>query len=119
MVDAVRVARMAKLLEPGVGGIALESSAPDLVARVSASSGPLRLLVLSAGEGGELTGSFDGKPLPPQIDASSPTVHVVDLDGGAAGSIEIRLHEPRGILAAWVVSRVSSTGPFDLHAADK
>jgi hypothetical protein len=119
MVDAVRIARKAKLLEPSVGGVAFASSAPDLIARVAVPSGPLRLLVLSAGTGGELSGSVGDKPLPPEVDASVPTVHVRDLDGVGAGSTEIRLHEPTGILAAWLVPRISSTGPFDLPSADK
>jgi hypothetical protein len=48
---------------------------------------------------------------------------VYDLEAAAPealeSGLEIHLREPRGILAAWVVARVSGAGPFDLHAADK
>jgi arylsulfatase A-like enzyme len=119
MLDAVGIAREAKLLEASTGGVSLPSAAPDLLARIAVPSGPLRLMVLSAGEGGELSGSFGDKPLVPQVDAAGPNVHIRDLDASALGSLEIRLHEPRGILAAWVVPRANSLGPFDLHAPDK
>ncbi len=123
MVDAIRIAREADLLEPSTGGVAFAAPLTDVAARVTVPSGPLRLLVLSAGEGGELSGWLDEKPLPSEVDGAGPTVHIRDLGpappGPPHGTIEIRLHEPRGILAAWVVERGGSVGPFDLHAADK
>jgi hypothetical protein len=127
MLDAVGIAREAKLLEPSAGGVAFEVPAPDLVARVTVPSGPLRLLVLSAEaqatEKGTLSGSVGETPLPPEVEAPNPNVHVCDLEAAAPraleSGLEIHLHEPRGILALWVVARVSSAGPFDLHADDK
>jgi arylsulfatase A-like enzyme len=121
MVDAVRIARDAKLLEPIFGGVAFPSPRQDVAAQVTVPSGPLRLLVLSAGQGGELSGFFGEKPLPPEVDAAAPSVHVRDLDPATAlgGTLEIRLHESLGIIAAWVVARATPTGPFDLHATDK
>jgi hypothetical protein len=127
MLEAVGIAREAKLLEPSAGGVSVELPAPDLVARVTVPSGPLRLLVLSAeakaAEGGNVSGSVGETPLPAEAPSASPTVHVYDLEAAAPealeSGLEIHLREPRGILAAWVVARVSGAGPFDLHAADK
>jgi len=120
MLDAVEIAREAKLLVPSSGGVSLESAVPDLVAFVRVSSGPVRLLVLAAKEGGELSGSLGEQLLPAENDSgASAAVHVRDFDVAASGSLEMRLHEPQGILAAWVVPRANSPGPFDLHAPDK
>jgi hypothetical protein len=127
MLDAVAVARDAKLLEAAAGGVSLDRPASELSTRVTVTTAKpgegLRLLVLAGGEGGELTGSVDGQPIGGGVEAGA--VHVRELpaagEGGAGGTsarrVELRLQEPRGILAAWIVPRAEP--PFDLGAPDK
>jgi arylsulfatase A-like enzyme len=117
MIDAVAVARDARLLDPAAGGVSLDRPAPELQARLAIPSGsPLRLLVLAAGEGGELSGSVDGEALGSGIEAGG--VHIRELPAAVSSRrIDLRLREPRGILGAWIVPRAEP--PFDLRAADK
>jgi len=118
MVDAVAIARDAKLLAPSTGGVALEWPGVELVARVTPpATGPLRLLVLAAQEGGELSGTLAGEPLGPGVEAGP--VHIRELPRATFPGplVELRLRDPHGILAAWIVPRTEA--PFDLRAADK
>jgi arylsulfatase A-like enzyme len=133
MIDAIAIARNAKLLEPATGGLSLERPQVDLETRLTLPSDPLaghahpqswRLLVLGAGEGGdktgewdELSGSVEDRPLGSGADAGQ--VHIRELGDGfngakeqSGGAIAVRLHEPHGILAVWVVSRAQSAEPF-------
>jgi hypothetical protein len=134
MIDSIAIARDAKLLEPSLGGLSLDRPEVDVKATVTlridaagdpARTTPLRLLVLvnaedPAKEG--LSGSVGGEPLGPGADVGA--VHIRELSarqGGKAradgGSLTMRLHDPRGILAAWVVARAE--GPFDVDPPDK
>jgi hypothetical protein len=134
MIDALAIARDAKLLEPAAGGVSLDREVTELDARVTVSSAPLaapgdasssapqalpglRLLVLAAAEGGELSGSVSGETLGPGVEAGA--VHIRELTGAPPldHRVELHLREPQGILAAWIVPRVEP--PFDLRAADK
>jgi len=134
MIDAIAIARDAKLLEPASGGVSLERPEEDLAARVtlsfdpevdpSRSPRPLRLLVLAAGPGGELSGSIGNRPVGAGVEAGA--VHIREVGGppeeakhGTRATFDLDLHEPRGILAAWVVSRVEGSGSIDLRPPDK
>jgi arylsulfatase A-like enzyme len=121
MIDAIALARDAKLLDPKTGGLGLEAPRADVAARITVpeGNGPLRLLVLAAASGGELSGAALGETLGPGVEAG--TVHIRELGGRgelARGDGRLELHEPTGILAAWVVPR-SDAAPFDLGAPDK
>src|SRR5262249_30892873 len=91
MVDAIAIAREARLLAPDRGGIEVERATGDLDVRLAApgpsadagggapdapAAAGLRLLVLSAGEGGELTGTLEAQPVGPGIEAGP--VHIRD-----------------------------------------
>jgi hypothetical protein len=118
MLDAIAVAREAKLLDPASGGVSVEYAGVELVARVALpAKAPLRLLVLSAKEGGDLSGSVAGEPLAPGVEAGA--LHIRELAGPIPPGplVELRLRDPQGILAAWIVPRTEA--PFDLRAADK
>jgi hypothetical protein len=106
MIDALALARDAKLLEPALGGVAFATPRADVDASVTPQTGaqPLRLLVLAASPGGELSGSVDGEPLGPGVEAGA--VHIRELGAHAGGgSVRLELHEPAGVLAVWVVRR--------------
>ena len=121
-----RIAHDAKLPEPTSGGLALERPEFDLEATLTLTSGDpqakpsraasWRLLVLAGGEGGggeDLSGSVGDRTLGLRAPmwgrctyASSAKHRSVTRRGGAGPTIALRLHHPRGILAAWVVQRV-------------
>jgi hypothetical protein len=134
MIDAIAIARDAKLLEPSSGGVSLERPEVDVATRVTLSFDPevdpshvprpLRLLVLAAGPGGELSGSIGNRPLGAGVEAGA--VHIREVGSppeeakqGTHVTFDLDLHEPRGILAAWVVRRLEGSGSIDLRPPDK
>jgi hypothetical protein len=134
MIDAIAIARDAKLLDPSAGGVSLERPEVDLATQVTVSFDPeldpshaprpLRLLVLAAGPGGELSGSIGDRILGAGVEAGA--VHIREVGApseegkqGTRARLDLDLHEPKGILAAWVVSRVEGSGSIDLRPPDK
>jgi hypothetical protein len=73
----------------------------------------LRLIVLAGGVGGELSGSLGGETIGSGVEVGA--VHLRDLRTGgdslerASASVALRLHEPTGILAAWVVPQLKAS----------
>jgi arylsulfatase A-like enzyme len=101
MTDAITLAHEGKLLDAKHGGVDFAEPKADVEARVSVpgASGPRRLWVLAAGEGGVLTGDVDGVPL--KSVTTTGAVHAVEFVGG--DDVALRLHEDTGLVAVWVV----------------
>jgi hypothetical protein len=112
MTDAVVIASEAKLLDARRGSVSFEPPAVDVDARVfvPGERGALRLWVLAAGEGGELSGEVDGQALGGVTTAKG--VHFVDVEPRVRGEVRLRLRETRGIRAAWVVPRFATLPSF-------
>ncbi len=110
MTEAVSIAEEGKLLDPRRGGATFDPPAVDVDTRISVrgTSGPRRLWVLAAAEGGELSGRVGAEEIAAVTTIGH--VHRVDVGPGAGATTEaedvaLRLHEPRGIRAVWVVAR--------------
>jgi arylsulfatase A-like enzyme len=120
MIDAVAIAREAKLLQPESSGVAFASPRVDVDVRLTLPrvSGPLdslRLLVLASGEGGTLSGTIGGKPLGTGVEAGA--VHIREVVGSlrvdagmlsASSPVTLALHDDKGISAVWIVPRVEA-----------
>jgi HEAT repeat protein len=128
MAEAIGIARDAGLLRPQVGGVALARlarPADALSATLVVPSGrPLRLLVLAAHPGTRLTGSVGHDPAR-ELSGDHPlgAVHVLELPPSQAATLAVELHDPGGLLAAWVVPRSADVPPpapvpFDGGAPD-
>jgi Sulfatase/HEAT repeats len=126
MVEAIGIARDAKLLEPGSGGVAYASPRSDVETRVDLppSAGRVRLFVLSGAVGGTLTGSANGEALGPGIETGALHIRELGLPAQEAGHgasfLTLTLHDPEGISAIWVVPRAAASEVgVDLRPPDK
>jgi arylsulfatase A-like enzyme len=116
MTEAIEIARDGKLLDARRGGVSIDPKTSDVETRVVVPVGvPLRLWVLAGSGGGDLSGAMNGE----RIGAGSTTgiVHAVDLPAraGSLGDTErvtLSIHEPQGVVAAWVVPRVAAVPPL-------
>ncbi|MGO8995188.1 MAG: HEAT repeat domain-containing protein, partial [Polyangiaceae bacterium] len=121
MNDAVAIAKDAGLLAAENGGATFEPPTANVDVRVSVPphAEQLRLWALAASEGGELSGELGGGAL-----GSVTTVGMLHRADGSPPSEEMRvvrvkLHEPKGIRAVWVVPVALVTPPFLVpHAPD-
>jgi arylsulfatase A-like enzyme len=104
MTEAVSILRDAKLLDARSSGATFEPAAVDVDVEIAAPAGArsLRLWVLAAGEGGELSGKIDARELGTVTTTGS--VHRVELqDTGGKRSVRVRILEPKGVRAVWIV----------------
>jgi hypothetical protein len=110
MLEAVAIARDARLLRPAAGGFALDAIEVARTETVVVPVGEaLRLLVLAQGPDGALRGSANGQPL--GEDHGVGAVHVVELPPSASARVILDLQEPTGLLGAWVVPRSADVPP--------
>jgi arylsulfatase A-like enzyme len=112
MPEAIVLAREAHLLRPESGGVALAEPAPAITATLVAPTGqPLRLLVLAASPGTGWTGAVAGRPVGAVEGDRASALHVVELGPSSTSSVAVSLHDPAGLLAAWVVARAPDVPP--------
>jgi len=116
MVEAASIAAEGRLLDSPHGGATFEPARSDIDTRISARgpSGPRRLWVVAAAEGAELSGYVGSEAIAGVT--TTGTVHRVEVASGG-GAVELRLHEPRGIRAVWVVPRQTVSPGFLLPPA--
>jgi arylsulfatase A-like enzyme len=102
MADAVAIAHEAGILEASTGGISFDAPTPDVVTTLSVPVGvPLRLLALAANDVGPLSGTAGGRDV--EQGSRVGSVRLVELDATANPRFPIRLHDPGGLLAVWIV----------------
>ena len=110
MTDAIAFAREAHVLVPEAGGVALNAPATRLEETVRVPVGPaLRLLVLAAQPGTQLTGTAGGHSL--GADQPVGAVHVLELGAAGEPSVAVDLTDPVGVLAVWVVAHAPELPP--------
>jgi arylsulfatase A-like enzyme len=122
MLEAIAMAREAKLLTPERGGMewpeprppaptATDSAPPrrTVTATVRLSKpGPTRLLAL--GGGGSLTVTVGGAVLP-EVTASAGDVWIVEVGELKAGAVRLSLESTSPVLAVWLVPRAAEIPP--------
>jgi hypothetical protein len=107
MIDAVRLARDARILDSAAGGLSLDAPKQMVSGTVSVPVGvPLRLLAISAST---VVTSLSGTAGERAVGEDHPVgdVHVVELDPTALPRLPLELHDSAGLLAVWVVARVA------------
>jgi hypothetical protein len=109
MMEAVDILAGARLLDARRHGALFEPPLSHVDAHIAAPPGTreLRVWVLSAAEGGEVTGVVDGAPLPAV--KGKGLARYFDVDGGP--SLAVSVDDPEGIHAVWVVPRLSRVPP--------
>lgn len=118
MIEAIAVARDAKLLTPDHGGKVFEDrpTSGSMTVRVS-KGGPARLLVLAAAGGAPLFASLDGALLP-EASAYADNLYVIDAGERRAGEATVTVSTEGGVLAAWLVPKEPEIPPPAPHVWD-
>jgi hypothetical protein len=111
MVEALVVARDAKILTPDRGGITFAPAATSAGGRVKwTKAGAARVLVLVGNAGGPLNGSINGVPIA-ETSPYARDLYIVELGELRAGDASVSLTSPAGIHALWLVPRAPEIPP--------
>jgi hypothetical protein len=104
MIEAIGIAREARVLEAKRGGWSSEHPMTNVHATVDAPDGPIRLWVLLGGPD-EVTAEIDGKAF--VLPRRSDNVRYVDFDrsSGGAAQAKVEIRGVHGILGFWLVRR--------------